>query len=67
MRLYGTPRSRASTQTPQEQPGRGVAVAPPDPRISTFTRPMLRVYWYCVSQELWKVSVPGPPRQTSVC
>src|SRR5205823_334826 len=33
-RLYGTPRARASTQTRQPQPGRGVVIAPPVPRNS---------------------------------
>src|SRR5215213_4878250 len=35
VRVYGIPFSRASTQTAQEQCGRGVVVAPPEPRTST--------------------------------
>ena len=38
VRAKRPPFSRASTQTRQRQPGRGIVAAPPEPRISTFTR-----------------------------
>src|SRR5262249_56630054 len=36
VRAYGMPFWRASTQTRQAQPGRGIVTAPPEPRISTL-------------------------------
>src|SRR5579884_2228387 len=39
VRAYGAPFARASTQTLQPQPGRGIVTAPPEPRISTLSAP----------------------------
>ena len=43
VRAARPPSARASTQTRQRQPGRGIVAAPPEPRISTLTRSRLPI------------------------